>query len=62
MIIDLGIGSPVAKRDPKSGSFYWSGEKLLTVYVEDFEEKYIKHTIMMAERYSFLWTRQMSCP
>jgi len=55
VVADLGLEVPVAKRDPKTGSFDWVGKCNLKVYNTDFETRFLTETKESAERYANQW-------
>jgi len=55
VVADLGLEVPVAKRDPKTGSFDWVGKCNLKVYNTDFETRFLAETKESAERYANQW-------
>ena len=59
---DLGLEVPVAKRDPKTGTFDWVGKTNLRVYNSDFETQYLADTRETSERYALIWNAQLNCP
>ena len=59
---DLGLEAPVAKRDPKTGTFDWQGKTNLRVYNADFEAQYLADTKETSERYALVWNAQLNCP
>ena len=59
---DLGLEAPVAKRDPKTGTFDWVGKVNLRVYNVDFEAQYLTDTRETSERYALVWNAQLNAP